>query len=486
MFGDFENYYYNSKSTSHHANLAKVMIQDLCVKECHKQDAPKEIIACEEQSNLANANDECDILEFSSLTKGVATKNCNSENDMVESLSSVTDIESTNVKESDCSDAVVCCIDATMERCNGDSIQPITDVLPICDPGIEDKDHDIQLSGLSIVKEGQVCINNFQLALLLVSILENLTCHGIHSIHNPEILMHASGKLIEILQILRNPNPRNTEVVCSWESGSLTAIQLVILRTIFAIIYTMSSDAKAAKQLSKSSYIGNLGEIVSDGFVDKDFMSAQLHFKLAKVITTANFQRKILKSNLPSHLWKAFQHELFQCCSLHGFVLFVTCCLHHGTVVNSSLFVLCQGILDQFSAKGLFECAKILLLKLDDIHPHERNADSTVINTDGQNVSFGGKIEHYPKYMSKRIIRSLGKMISVLKKGRSCCKKSRELNNRKNSVVNSERLVIQEDILAVCGTYLRSSEVEESSESAADMEFESERQDQFSGARNSQ
>lgn len=487
VFGDFENYYNNSKSTSHHANLARVMIRDLYVKEHQKQDEPIEIIPCKEQSNLANAKDECDILEFSCTTKGIATKNCNSENDMVESLSSVTDIESTNVKESDCSEDIACCIDAAIERCSGDTIQPITDVPTIRDPGIEDKDDDIQLSGLFIVKDGQVCINNFQLALLLVSILENLICHRIHSIHDPGILMHASGKLIEILQILRNPNPRNTEVVCCWESGALTAIQLVILRTVFAIIYTMSSDAKAAKQLSKSLLIGNLGEIVSDGFVDKDFISALQHFKLAKVITKENLQRKILKSNLSSfYLWKAFQQEFLQCFSFHGYVLFVTCCLHHGTVVNSSLFVLCQGILDQFSAKGLFEYAKILLLKLDDSHPHERNADSSDLNTDGQNISFAGKIEQYPKYMSKRIIRSLGKMITVLKKGKSCCRKSRELNNRKNSVVNSERLAIQEDVLAACGNYLRSSEVEESSESAADMEFESERQDQFSGAKSCQ
>ena len=484
VFGDFENYYNNSKSTSHHANLAKVMIRDLCVMEHQKQDEPKEIIAGKEQSDLANAKDECDILEFSCTTKGVATNNCNSENDVVESLSSVTDIESTYVKESDCSEGIACCIDAAIERCSGDTIQPITDVPSIRDPGIEDKDDDIQLSGLSIVKEGQVCINNFQLALLLVSILENLICRGIHSIHDPGILMHASGKLIEILQILRNPNPRNTEVVCSWDSGALTAIQLVILRTVFAIIYTMSSDAKAAKQLSKSLFIGNLGEIVSDGFVDKDFISAQQHFKLAKAITKENLQRK---SNLSSfHLWKAFQQEFLQCFSFHGFVLFVTCCLHHGTVMNSSLFVLCQGILDQFSAMGLFEYAKILLLKLDDIHPNERSADRADINTDGQHVSFAGKIEQYPKYMSKRIIRSLGKMITVLKKGKSCCRKSRELNNRKNSVVNSERLAIQEDVLAASGTYLRSSEVEESSESAADMEFERERQDQFSGARSCQ
>ena len=359
VFGDFENYYNNSKSTSHHANLAKVMIRDLYVMERQKQDEPKEIIAGKEQSDLANAKDECDILEFSCTTKGVATNNCNSENDVVESLSSVTDIEST--------EGIACCIDAAIERCSGDTIQPITDVPSIRDPGIEDKDDDIQLSGLSIVKEGQVCINNFQLAFLLVSILENLICRGIHSIHDAGILMHASGKLIEILQILRNPNPRNTEVVCSWDSGALTAIQLVILRTVFAIIYTMSSDAKAAKQLSKSLFIGNLGEIVSDGFVDKDFISAQQHFKLAKAITKENLQRK---SNLSSfYLWKAFQQEFLQCFSFHGFVLFVTCCLHHGTVMNSSLFVLCQGILDQFSAMGLFEYAKILLLKLDDIHP---------------------------------------------------------------------------------------------------------------------
>ena len=329
------------------------------------------------------------------------------------------------------------------------------------------------------------CINNFQLALLLISTLENLTCHRISDLHDPRLLMETSGKLIEIFHMLCKPSMRNQDLICCWEAGALTSIQLVILRTIFAILYTMCKDAKAAKQLSKSTYVGKLTEMVSELSIDKEFISAQQHPELENLITEVCLQGHMLQTNLSSsRLWRTFQREILLGYSLHGLVIFVTCCLHHGTIVNSTLFVLCQELFEQLCANGLFECIEVLLLKLDDMYSDETKADAKGFDADAQKASLARSIAQYPKKLSKRMIRSLGKMILVLKKGKSCCKKSREMSSRKNSVVTSEWLVLQGDGLAIRETYPPSSEVEESSESAADMEFESERQDQFQGGRN--
>lgn len=123
----------------------------------------------------------------------------------------------------------------------------------------------------------------------------------------------------------------------------------------------------------------------------------------------------------------------------------------------------------------------ILLIKLDEIYPEELNLEDKEGEKSGKIVSPAWRIEQHAKNLSRKMVKSLGKMVSVLKKGKSCCKTSRELSSRKNSLAGLGRPVIQEDDYVMCETYPQSSEVEESSESAADMESESQKQDQFSG-----
>ena len=496
MLADFDDYYRDSKSTSRHASFAKDMIFDLCFKEHYKPDKPPESeeshLAVQKQAHTTDNEQfktagipiERDHLEFPCLAKGMAeSPSTTEESDMLTSLTSVTDLDTTSANISECSDHEIGRSDATAEK----SSEAISLSSP-CDGTVLKQDVEVQeqtpaYSSLGAATRSHSCINNFQLSLLLVSTLENLTCHSSSSLHDPDLLMHTSGQLIEILHTLSDAKEKNVEALCSWEPAAQAAVQLVIIRTVFAILYATCRNTKAAKQLSKSSYVGKLVEVVSEAWLDKEFLSVQQHPELAKVVSKVSDRGKQHGSKLSSsYLWRTFQHELLVGCSLHGLMLFVTTCLHYGTVINSSLFVLCQEIFEQFSSKGAFESVAILLLKLDEIYPDELNPEEKDDDVDWQIASPGRRIEQYPKNLSKRIVRSLGRMISVLKKGKSCCKSSRELSSRKNSVAAAGWPVVQEDGFVMCEAYPQTSEVEESSESAADMEFESERQDQFSGA----
>ena len=491
---DFDDYYRDSKSTSRHASLAKEMILDLCFKE-HKRFKPLE----SEDSDILVQNqgptvgDEClkradvdiqsDHFDLPCLSKvKTESPSTTEDSDMLTSVTSVADQDTTSANISECSDTEIACGNATVTKCSDLISRPSPHDVTLRKHGVEDREHTTTYSSFAVEMGRLSCINNFQLSLLLVSILENLTCHGSSSLHDPSLLLHTSGQLIEILHTLSDAKENNADVLCSWEPAALTAVQLVLIRTVFAILYTTCRNTKAAKQLSKSSYVGKLVEVILEGCLDKEFLSPQQHSELAKRIAKMSDRGKALDSKFSSsYLWRTFQHEILLGCSLQGLVLFVTTCLHYGTMINSTLFVLCQELFEQFSSKGAFDSVAVLLLKLDEIYPPELSIHENDDDVDWQIASPARRIEQYPKNMSKRIVRSLGKMISMLKKGKSCCKSSRELSSRKSSMASSGWPVVHEDGFVTYERCPQSSEVEESSESAADMEFESERQDLFSG-----
>lgn len=497
VLADFDDYCHDSKGTSRHASLAKDMILDACLKECYKpcEEAVEsertllspqnqgQTIIDDEHFKTAEVPSERGHLDFPCLSKSrTESPSTTEESDMLTSLTSVTDIDSTSTNISECSDAEIASSDVSVKRASEVTFQPSGDNITTLKYEVEDEGHTSVHSCLAAATGDHSCINNFQLSVLLVSTLENLTCHSSSSVHDPDLLMHTSGQLIEILHELSDAKETGAEAIFNWEPAAVAAVQLVIIRTVFAILYATCRNTKAAKQLSKSSYVGKLVEVVSEGCADKEFLSTQQRPELAKLVTKVSDCGKELDFKLSSSdLWRTFQHELLLGCSLQGLMLFVTTCLHHSTVINSTLFVLCQEIFDQFSSKGAFESVAILLLKLDEIYPLEVSVEEKDDDIDWQIASPARRIEQYPKNLSKRIVRNLGKMISVLKKGKSCCKSSRELSSRKNSVAGPGWPAVQEDGFVMCEAYPQSSEVEESSESAADMEFESERQDQFSG-----
>ena len=400
------------------------------------------------------------------------------------SLTSVTDIDSAlSANISECSDTEISSTDATTKTSKMVKHEEPSS-FSYLKRVVEGADH-VRHSTLAAFTASHSRINNFQLSLLLVSTLENLTCQGSSSLHDSDLLMHTSGQLIDILYTLSDAKDNSIEALCEWDPAAVTAIHLAMLRTVFAILYTACRNPKAAKQLSKTTYVRKLLEVVSEGCLDKDFLTTLQHVELAKLVSEGSGRGREFESKLTSSdLWRSFQHELLLGCLLQGLLLFVMTCIHYGTVINSTVFVLCHEIFEQFSSNGGFEFLAILLLKLDEIYSQEMTLENKDNKTDWQLTSSARKIEQYPRNLTNRIVRNLGKMISMLKKGKSCCNCSREPCNRRTSVVSSGWPVVQEGAFDIYGVYPQSSEVEESSESAADMEYEKEKQDQFLGISN--
>ena len=438
----------------------------------------------EELLNAAKAPSDHVELLFS-VKNRTESPSTTEESDVFTSVTSVTDLDSalsTNISE--CSDTEITGNDLTANTCSetiNNEAEPSD--ISYCGLVAEGDDHAVHVhSSFPTISSSHPCINNFQLSLLLVATLENLTCYSTVSLDDCDLLMHTSGQLIDIVYSLSDAKDKSVDVLCEWEPAAVTAVHLVILRTVFSILYTACRNPKAAKQLSKTSYVQKLLEVISGGSLEKEFLTTVQHFELAKLVSEIGDNEKELDSKLSSSdLWRGFQNELLLGCSLQGLLLFVMTCIHYGTLVNSTLFVLCHEILEQFSSSGGFDFLVILLLKLDEVYSQDLSLESKGNKLDCPLTSSARKIEQYPRNLSNRIVRNLGKMISMLKKGKTCCKSSRELSGRNSSVVASGKPVAQEDIYEMCGVYLQSSEVEESSESAADMEFEKQKQDLLSG-----
>ena len=487
IFADFDELWWDSKSTSRHNSIVKNMILlssqdpvDSNVNSSHLQKQGHDI----DKEPLKSAEDVIErddqSLGFPFSVKGKSeSPNTTEESDTFTSLTSVTDIDSilsTNISE--CSDVEISSTQTNGAKppCSG----PLNHVTEV-------KEDNVPQSSLTAenVTGSDYSINNFQLPLLLVSTLENLTCQSSSSLQDSDLLMHTSGQLINILCTLSDAKDHSGEVVCEWDPAAATAIQLVLVRTIFAILYTACRNPKAAKQLSKTSYVQKLLEVISGGCLDKEFLTTLQHIELAKLVTEAGYHGRDFESKLScSDLWRTFQQELLLGCFLQGLLLFVMTCIHYGTLINSTLFVLCHEIFEQFLSNGGFEFVAILLLKLDEVYSLELSSESKDGQLDWQLTSSSSsarRIEQYPRNLANRMVRNLGRMISMLKKGKSCCKISRDVVARKSSVVAFGWPVVLEDDYEMGMVYPQSSEVEESSESAADMEFEKAKQDQFSG-----
>lgn len=487
IFADFDELWWDAKSTSRHNSIVKDMILlssqdpvDLNLNSSHLQKQGHEI----DNELLKSVEDEIERnghpLNFSfSVKEKSESPSTTEESDTFTSLTSVTDIDSilsTNVSE--CSDAEIC-----STQTNG-AKPPSNNPLKHVVEGKEDNTVHSSLAAEHVTRS-DCSINNFQLSLLLVSTLENLICQSSSSLQDSDLLLHTSGQLIDILYTLSDAKVHSGEVLCKWDPAAAIAVQLVILRTVFAILYTACRNPKAAKQLSKTSYVQKLLEVISGGCLDKEFLTTLQHIELAKLVNEVGDHGRDLESKLScSDLWRTFQQELLPGCFLQGLLLFVMTCIHYGTLINSTLFVLCHEIFEQFSSNGGFEFVAILLQKLDEVYSPEVNSDGKNGQLDWQvtsSSSYSPKIEQYPRNLANRMVRNLGRMISMLKKGKSCCKSSRDVVVRKSSVVSSGWPVVQEDDFEAGVVYPPSSEVEESSESAADMEYEKAKQDQFPG-----
>ena len=486
IFADFDELWWDSKSTSRHTSIVKDMIllstqnpvdSNLNSSHLQKQGHGIDNEPLKSLDNEIERDDQSLNFPFSVKDK-TESPSTTEESDTFTSVTSVTDIDSMlSTNASECSDVEISRTQTNGAKppCSG----PLKHVVDVNEDNVAHSSLDTEN-----VTESDCNINNFQLSLLLVSTIENLTCQSSSSLQDSDLLMHASGQLIDILYTLSDAKDHSGEALCEWNPAAASAIQLVLLRTVFAILYAACRNPKAAKQLSKTSYVQKLLEVISGGCLDKEFLTNLQHIELAKLVTEAGDHGKDLVPKLScSDLWRTFQQELLLGCFLQGLLLFVMTCIHYGTLINSTLFVLCHEIFEQFSSNGGFEFVAILLLKLDEVSSQEVGSEGKDGQLDWQMTSSSSarRIEQYPRNLANRMVRNLGRMVSMLKKGKSCCKSSRDVVARKSSVVSSGWPVVPEDDFEMGMVYPQSSEVEESSESAADMEFEKAKQDQFSG-----
>ena len=467
---DFEAYCRDSKSASHHSTVAKEMILQH-VKLCYKAREPLEHEVCFDKT-LEKAQNSDDTQSSSTLVyiedpgvfpaepypaPAVAENTSTTEDsDVLTSVTSLTDgsdneLSSNQTTETSCKKGL-----------------HVAGPFSVTYKQTPESSHALSASHIS----------TFNLALLLVSTLENITCSGSCATKDPALLMHTSGQLINILSTLKDPRETCAGGLCAWSTAALVTIQLIILRTVFAILFTACTNPKSSKQLSNSSYIVKMLELMECS-LEKEFLTKEQHNELVKLLAamerhpSAEDRQKLSTVDL----WLTFQHELFLGCSLQGILVFVTACLNHGTSVNSSLLILCHELFEQFSSNCGFEFVSLVLLKADEALLKEPCNSSQGENLEKDSVLCAYKIEHYTTNLASEIVRNLGKMISLLKRGKSQCKSSPELSNKRSVA----RLVSQGEEYVMCDVYPQSSEVEESSESAADMEFENERQRQFSG-----
>ncbi|XP_022782202.1 lysosomal-trafficking regulator-like isoform X2 [Stylophora pistillata] len=485
IFADFDNHWWDTKSTSCHTNFVKEKIfrpfQDHLELEINSSSPQEEGTEADELVNAGKAQSS-HIELLHSVKSRTDSPNTTEDSDVFTSVTSITDLDSPlSTSISECSDTEIPSNYLTASTRSGTTNQIEIPSMSSSSVVLDGDKHPVHTdSCLLAISSSHCSINSFELSILLLAILENLTCHGNVSLSDCNLLMHTSGQLIDIVFSLSDARHKSAGVFCEWEPGAVTSVHLATLRTVFSILYTACRNPKAAKQLSKTSYVQKLLQVIADGCLDKEFLTTIQHFELAKLVTGISDEEKEPNSKLlSSDVWSSFQNELLLGCSLHGLLLFVMTCIHYGTLVNSTLYVLCHEIFEQFSSNGGFDFLVTLLLKLDEVYSHEVNLESMENDPNFQLKSFARRIEQYPRNLSNRIVRNLGKMISMLKKGKTSCKSSREASSRKTSVVSSGNPVTQDDVYEMCGVYLPSYEVEESSESAADMEYEKQRQDQL-------
>ncbi|KAJ7352946.1 endosome to lysosome transport via multivesicular body sorting pathway [Desmophyllum pertusum] len=300
VFADFDDYWWDTKSTSRHTNLARDMIlqlpfRDSAESELNSSPPQKQGHEIDDDELLKAAEDQIDKdhhVDFPFLVKS------RTESPSTISLTSVTDIDSAlSANISECSDTEISSNDPTCSETISEAKPPNMSSLQHAAEGEDNVAH----ASLA----AHPCINNFQLSLLLISTLENLTCHSSSSLNDSDLLMHTSGQLIDILCTLSDAKHNSVEVLCEWEAAAVTAVHLVMLRTVFAILYTACRNPKAAKQLSKTSYVRKLLEVVSEGCLDKDFATTLQHVELAKLVSNVGDDGRELDSKLSSSdLWR--------------------------------------------------------------------------------------------------------------------------------------------------------------------------------------
>lgn len=325
-----------------------------------------------------------------------------------------------------------------------------------------------------------VSINTFELLNLTLSVLENLCCRDVSSC-DTTLTMKTAGQLIDIIVCMKDEQTKdvNTEefedIYCTWDISSSIAAQLSMLRTVFFFLYTTFRNPKSAKQLVRSSYVKNLVALVENAVSNATFTAVQLE-ELAEEIEhlspklPSGCQSECL---VKSALCKRFHSVLFFSYSLQGLLSYLCSSLQFGTLINSSLLALSRELLDQFALNDGFEHVISAVLKMEDMMVTSSGvrkgpgSESIVIPPIPQ------AIRDVPNVSIFHMLSVIGKVISLVKKGKSYCRGEVEIPTRRKS--EESYLMFQPPV------DLMTSDVEESSESAGDMEMENDKRSRSLG-----
>ena len=486
VLSDWEEYYQDGKQVSNHSRLVRETIINHCkiysevAETCVPPIVPRSAsISRERLEPYSKRNAEEDRSGVDCASSTSATE----ESDLFTSVSSLTSEDSANTVLSDGLEGV-----RESSETFSFSLADNHSVKPLNSEGVNLVTSDVALtlvrgkskagSLLSSV-EALPSLDAFELFLLILSLLENLTSSQ-YSLHDPSLLMHSSGQLINVLLSWSNTKSKTanfaeTEVCCEWNTSASTAAQLMTLRTVFSVLYTACRDAKSAKQLSRSSYITKLLEVVQNSLGKESFAQENLETLMETLMLAVGKAEKEGERLSEDAQWLEFHHILFFACSLQGLATFLLSSLHYGTLVNSSLLMLSQELYDQFASSTGFDLALILALKLEEV----LSGSTPKRITSEECGTISSRLESFPKNAISRILGSVAKAVFLLKKGKSHCRISVEHGRKK--IVPSGVPSIYRTQDAESDIYTLSSDVGESSESAADMEAENERRTMESG-----
>lgn len=299
-----------------------------------------------------------------------------------------------------------------------------------------------------------ISIDTFELLMLMLTVLENLCCREASS-YDTTLTIKTSGQLIDLIDNMHDKkgddgdgDHEDFEVL--WDLVASIIARLSILRTVLFFLFATFRNPKSAKQLVRNNYVSKLV-----GFVDHELPSALLTSEqLSELVSSVSSERS-------SSLWKTFSHIVYISLAFRGLLTFQTSCLQFGSLINSTLLALSRELLEQFSLADGFDYLATIALKCEEMHLPGSHSDSKM-------TSLASAVKMLPRDTTLHVLSLAGKIISLLKKSKLNCKAEADVVPRRKSVDSYLQFQPPSELMT--------SDVDESSESAGDMESENDKQ----------
>ena len=360
-------------------------------------------------------------------------------------------------------------VDKSLPRFSSEEIVPGASETPECPRAGQSTAGSL----LSSLNDLQPSISGFDLLLLILSVLENLTGSQ-RSIHDAALLMHCSGQLINVAYVLGSATSKAShsaeEIFCEWGASAVAAAQWMMLRTVYAVLYKACRSPKSAKQLARSSYIRKVLEVIQNALGKEDSVQ---RFEILPTAVKASSDKESRDVFSNRELCAEFYQLLCLASSLDGLMSFLVGCLHYGILVNSSLLMLSEELYQQFATNDGVSLVQKLVLRLEELSTLATETVGAIPSEDPGDAH--RRLETSPSKAITRVLSTIAKIVMLLKKGKRHCRTSSEHDRKKTGSLHPPCL--SEEV----ASDLCTSDVGESSESTGDMEAESERRRVASG-----